>query len=108
MFESLREITDGDEVRMQLYFSTYKEGIGEYIILLKNAIEGNDFEKILYATHVSKPLFSVMGFTELYELADEIALAIDSKGDLSDIPGKASNLISGMEKSLEDVTEFSS
>jgi len=105
MLDNLERLTGGDKERMELYLSTFKEGIGEYIKLLKVAIADKNIENISYTIHVSKPLFTLVGLKNLYNKACDIENSIDSNKDLSEITEKASSLLSKMEISLEDLID---
>ncbi len=108
MLDNLERMTGGDKERMQLYLSTFKEGIGEYIKLLKVAIADKNIENISYTIHVSKPLFTLVGLKKLYDRACEIENSIDSNKDISEITEKASSLLSKMEISLENIIDLNS
>ena len=106
MLDKLREMTDGNKERMSLYIATYKEGIGEYIEILRLALPEQNLERIRYVTHVSRPLFTLLGFTDIYKLASEIEHAIDSNSNLTDMNNKTEYLLSKMEQSLDSLVDL--
>ena len=100
MLDKLISITDGDQERMNIYIRTYKEDVAEYIRILKESMEIENFERIKYATHISKPLFKFFGFSHLYQKAHDIENDIEAQEDTQKIKINTQILISEMEESI--------
>ena len=103
MLDKLKKMTGGDEQRMTMYINTYTDGITEYIALLSEAISNNNIPDIRTATHTSKPLFTIMGFQELWNLANVIEQSIDLQKELELVLERSKHFLSDMEKSLVDL-----
>lgn len=102
MFEKLREMTGGDPSRMKLYLETYSTALEENLPKLALAIETNDHNAIRTVAHTIKPLFTIMGLTELWEKANTIETNIDSRTDLDSIEELAREFLLDMEQSTPD------
>ena len=106
MLDKLSELTNGDKARMNIYIATYKEGIADNIISLQEALKKKDLEIIKHIVHQSKPLFTMLGFTTIYDLAQEIEVRIELNKNKTETLHKTKLLISKMSKSLESLVEF--
>lgn len=103
MLDKLKEMTGGDSERMQLYISTYKEGVTEFIESLSAAYDLQDHGIAKDIAHAAKPLFTVMGFDSLWELANNLELAVHESADQDNINKMIKALIKKMSLSMEEL-----
>ena len=103
MLDKLEKMTGGDRDRMKMLIQTYMEGITEYISLLSEAIESDNLLEIRKAVHISKPLFTIMGFTEVWNLANEIEESIDQREGIEFVLSRSKLLLGEMRKSLDSM-----
>ena len=99
MLDKLKEMTGGDEQRMQLYLETYHEGVEEFINGLSAAYDLQDHGIARDIAHGAKPLFTVMGFDHLWQLANQIEVTDPSETDV--INKGIKDLVREMRRSLD-------
>lgn len=103
MLDKLEKMTNGNEARMLLYISTYKEASIHNIDSLEASLRTGDLAKIRTIVHSAKPLFTIMGFDELWTRANDIEVAIDTHSLPDALSPKVSRLIHLMNSSLRAI-----
>ncbi|GEM_PF-4928328 len=103
MFDKLRQMTNGDETRMAVYISMYKEATTHNISALANALREENFAEIRIIVHSAKPLFTVMGFEDLWTLANEIETCSDSRSAMESCKSKVEQLMDQLSDSLQAI-----
>jgi HPt (histidine-containing phosphotransfer) domain-containing protein len=78
MLDKLKEMTGGDEKRMALYLSTYKNAAEDQILSMSMALEDSNYNEIRIIVHSAKPLLKLLGLDELWECANDIEVSIDT------------------------------
>lgn len=103
MLDKLRKMTNGNEARMTLYISTYKEATTGNIDALEAYLQTGNFKEIRTIAHGAKPLFTIMGFNELWSKANDIETSIDTGSQPETLLPKVSELIDLMTSSLRAI-----
>ena len=101
MFDRLKEMTGGDEDRIQIYINLYTSTLPEYSSAITRSLREDDKEQLRQAVHSCKTLFSTMGFDDLFKLAEELESNILAKGDDRIIHDKAITLNRDMMATLD-------
>lgn len=104
--EKLIESTGGNEDRIKLYLETYVEGVNEQMPNLIEAIQELDYPKIRTVMHSLKPLFTILGFDELWKKANEIEINVDLNQNLESIEGQSKLVELLLQDSLKAIKEY--
>lgn len=103
--EKLIESTGGNEDRIKLYLETYVEGVNEQLPNLTMAIEKSDYPNIRTIMHSLKPLFTILGFDEIWQKANEIETNVDLNQQIESIKGDASIVLKMLKNSVTEIKE---
>ena len=104
--DKLTELTGGNEARIKLYLETYLEGTNEQLPLLRSAIESSDLHQIRTVMHTLKPLFTIIGFNDLWEKANEIETKVDLNQQLEGIPDLSKMVEQMIQDSIESINSY--
>lgn len=105
MLDKLRELTNGDPTRMQLYMETYREAVQENMEPLQHAINVSNLAEVRTRVHALKPLYRIMGLDELWDISNLIEVAIDTQEGIDKVPGLLAKVIPLMQSTLDQLNQ---
>lgn len=103
MLDKLKKATGGDTKQMKLRIHAYIDGMSGRVNSLKNALEQENYQGIGNIVMRAKPHFEVMGFDDLYRLANHVERSVNKIYSKDMVKEHTQDFINDLEASIEKV-----
>lgn len=103
MLDNLKKVTGGNKKDMQIHIDSYIDGMTGRVNSLKNALEQENYQGIGNIVMRAKPQFTLMGFDDLYRLANHVERSVNKIYSKEMVKEHTLDLIKDLEASIEKV-----